>query len=598
VTLRCLLVALVVVGSAGAAPTWRPTVELSPSQRALGPELAVNDAGDAIVVWNREEGADCPTEPASLSCIHIVEVVSRARGSSTWSAPVEVGRPGVGNRPRVAIDPSGNAALVWVHDIGEDRVLQATIRPGPSGAWPNPNDLSGTPLEIRNHAVALNASGDAAAVWAQRDATTFYVVGDFRNAALGVWEAPVALSSLAGNASAGPSLAFALNSRVLVAWIENGHLRVAGGNPIGGWELPVTLASGGGGDATDVDVALNSAGDAVVVWSWGANVVQAVVHPAGGGWSGPVRLGTGTDVEVAIDWTGNAVALWIGGPGAAVLQSARHARGAAGWSRPFRVAATASDPRIAMDGAGNAVAVWTQGANRVIAAGLRPAALGTWVRRGGISGPGASTPSVSISARGDATAVWNRAVPPRVVVESRSLTGSGPVLARPRIPKKALVQLPTTFSVLAGEWASPLAGVPSWRFGDGTSAAGLGVSHTYTSPGSYTVAVTARDADGGVSTLTGRISVSALSLINTVRPTVHGQPRVGTTLTCKRGSWLSKTPVQYTYRWRRNGQPLMGATTRLYRARPADAGALISCRVTAANSSRSVTLTSPGVRIS
>jgi hypothetical protein len=82
-----------------------------------------------------------------------------------------------------------------------------------------------------------------------------------------------------------------------------------------------------------------------------------------------------------------------------------------------------------------------------------------------------------------------------------------------------------------------------------------------------------------------------------VRPTVQGQPRVGSTLTCKRGSWLSKTPVQYAYRWIRNGQPLMDANARLYQARSADAGKLISCRVTAANSTRSLKLTSSGVRI-
>jgi hypothetical protein len=596
VTLRCLLVALVVVGTAGAAPTWRPTVELSPSQRALAPELAVNDAGDAIVVWDREEGEDCPTEPASLSCIHIVEVVSRARGSTTWSAPVEVARPGVGNRPRVAIDPAGNAALAWVHDIGEDRVLQATIRPGLSGGWPNANDLSGTPLEIKNHAIALDLAGDAVAVWAQRDAGTFYVVGDFRVAARGYWEAPVALSSIPGHASAGPSLAFAFG-RVLVAWIENGQLRLASGQATTGvWDTPVTIASGGG-TGTDVDVAMNSAGDAVLAWSWGANAVHVAVRSAAGGWSAPVGLGTGTDVEVAIDGTGNALAVWLGGPAGNVLQTSRHPRGAAGWSRPFQIAATASDPRIALDGAGNAVAVWTQGANHVVAAGLRPVALGTWVHRDAISGPGASAPSVALTRRGDATAVWNRAAPPRIVIENRSLAGSGPVLARLNVPKKTLVQLATALSVSSAAWKEPLAGVPSWRFGDGTSAAGPRVSHAYASAGVYTVTVMARDAGGGVSTLTRTITVSALSLVNTARPTVQGQPRVGSTLTCKRGSWLSKTTVQYTYRWLRNGQPLVGATARLYQLRSADAGALISCRVTAANSTRSVTLTATGVRI-
>jgi hypothetical protein len=88
------------------------------------------------------------------------------RGTTTWQSPVEVGRPGVGNRPRVAINDAGSAAILWVHDIGDDRVVQAKLRPGPSGAWPNANDLSGTPREVRNHAIGLDGAGDAVAVWA------------------------------------------------------------------------------------------------------------------------------------------------------------------------------------------------------------------------------------------------------------------------------------------------------------------------------------------------------------------------------------------------------------------------------------------------
>jgi hypothetical protein len=297
-----------------------------------------------------------------LSCIHIVETTSRNRGASAWQPPLEVGRPGIGNRPRVAINDAGSAAILWVHDIGEPRVVQAKIRSGPSGTWPNAYDLSGMPLEVRDHAIALDAAGNAAAVWAQRDASTFYVVGDFRVAARGFWEAPVALSSLTGHASAGPSLALAWNASVLVAWIENGQLRVASGQSTTGVWHPVATLAAGVGDGTDVDVALNAAGDAAVVWSSPAGV-QGATRAAGASWTAPVRLGTGTDVDVGVDSVGNASALWVGGPG--VLRSARHRRGAATWSRPFVVARDALAPRLAVNEDGNAVAVWTRRAKSV-----------------------------------------------------------------------------------------------------------------------------------------------------------------------------------------------------------------------------------------
>ena len=58
-----------------------------------------------------------------------VEATTRPAGSGAWQPPIEVARPGIGALPRAAIDPAGDIAIVWVHDIGQDRVLQATIRP-------------------------------------------------------------------------------------------------------------------------------------------------------------------------------------------------------------------------------------------------------------------------------------------------------------------------------------------------------------------------------------------------------------------------------------------------------------------------------------
>src|SRR5207247_1515991 len=169
------------------APTGQAPVRLSPSDRSLGPELGLTPAGDGVVVWDHEQGADCPTQPASLSCIHIVEAATRSRGTTAWQSPIEVSRPGIGAAPKVALDPAGDAVIVWIHDIGQDRVLQATLRPTGAQTWPNANDLSGMPLQIKSHDVGLDGGGNAVAVWAQRDVDRFYVVGDLRPAAGGVW---------------------------------------------------------------------------------------------------------------------------------------------------------------------------------------------------------------------------------------------------------------------------------------------------------------------------------------------------------------------------------------------------------------------------
>lgn len=78
------------------------------------------------------------------------------------------------------------------------------------------------------------------------------------------------------------------------------------------------------------------------------------------------------------------------------------------------------------------------------------------------------------------------------------------------------------------------------------------------------------------------LSISCLdpAPVNSVKPSIPANPRVGQLLTAKPGTW---TPSGgYTYEWLRNGTPIDGATSTTYRVVPADAGKRLSVRVTAA----------------
>ena len=514
--LFALLTALLAASTADASPTWHAAVRVSPIQRALSPELALNADGAAVVVWDHEQGADCPTEPASLSCIHIVEAATRAAGSAVWQPPIEVARPGVGALPRTAIDPLGDIAITWIHDIGDDRVQQATIRPPAAPRWPNANDLSGTPARIKNHAIGLDAPGDAVAVWAQRDNTNFYVVGDLRPAAGGVWLAPVALSALTADASSGPALATLPDGNLLVAWIDAGALRVAHGNAATGvWDPAVTPVGGGLGADTDVDVALDAAGDAVAAFSWrrsatGPNVVQATFRPAGGNWGAVVDLGTSggrSHVQAEMNNAGAAAVVWRGGTS---LKAAGRARASGAWSSPVTIATNVAETgaQLAMNPGGNAVAVWPNGTTRAIRAAIRPTG-GGWQPPVRIGAAGSSGPRVALDALSRAVAVWNRAAAQEVLVESASLAATGPVLANLRVPAGARVGSAATFSLTPRAWAARLVGAPSWHFGDGKSAPGLHVSHTYRAAGTFIVAVSQSDSSGQKSTATRKVRVTA-----------------------------------------------------------------------------------------
>ena len=81
--------------------------------------------------------------------------------------------------------------------------------------------------------------------------------------------------------------------------------------------------------------------------------------------------------------------------------------------------------------------------------------------------------------------------------------------------------------------------------------------------------------------------------INTAPPAVTGTPQVGQTLGCSPGTWTGAT--SYAYTWLRGGAPVPGAAQSTYVLTSADAGAHIACRVTAAGTGGSLTVTSAAV---
>jgi hypothetical protein len=84
---------------------------------------------------------------------------------------------------------------------------------------------------------------------------------------------------------------------------------------------------------------------------------------------------------------------------------------------------------------------------------------------------------------------------------------------------------------------------------------------------------------------------------NTTPPSVSGTPAVGDTLTCGKGAW-SHNPTHFTYRWKRNGKAITGATHRTYVIQAADQGHTLTCTVVASNAGGpSTQSTSKGVAV-
>ncbi len=81
---------------------------------------------------------------------------------------------------------------------------------------------------------------------------------------------------------------------------------------------------------------------------------------------------------------------------------------------------------------------------------------------------------------------------------------------------------------------------------------------------------------------------------NTALPVITGTQTQGQTLSVSNGTWTN-SPTGYAYQWQRDGVNIAGATNNTYVLTNADAGATISCWVTATNASGSNAASAAGV---
>jgi hypothetical protein len=547
----------------------------------------------------------------------LTETVSRTRGATAWVGPTKLAEGG--SAPAVALDDAGDAYAVFTKGQWPSEHFQASYRAGADGDWHDAITVS--PAEHTTGGdIAVNAGGDAVAAFTRWPGTGYVVQAAVRPAASGRWQQVVDLSDPNGNSPRGAAVAIDKAGNALALWVRAGRVAenpvvVSAFRPAGGtWTTPVELG-GPYGDVWDMNVALDAAGNAVAVWrgyvrSSGGDVVFSSYRPFGGTWTGATSLSPPNqllihDLTLTVDGSGNALAVWIevtpGRQGVVIASSRPAASGK--WQpsvqlSPSAVFATAA--ALVSDRSGNAVAVWTEGlGDATVHTALRPAVSGAWEPPVEIaSGAFGSDAAVAIDESGNAIAAWQREIGGgRYVIESSDLKAARPVLAQLAVPQRGAVGVTSRFRVTPAPWGSPVVGEPSWDFGDGSSARGPHVAHTYRRTGTFTVAVTQADAGGRSSRATATIVVGRPTLANRRLPAVAGRPRVGATLTCLPGSWNGSQPIRFRYAWLRDRAPIAGAAGRRYHVRVADAGALLSCRVTATNGALTVKATSRPVRV-
>jgi hypothetical protein len=87
--------------------------------------------------------------------------------------------------------------------------------------------------------------------------------------------------------------------------------------------------------------------------------------------------------------------------------------------------------------------------------------------------------------------------------------------------------------------------------------------------------------------------------VNTVAPVASGTFQTGQTVTTTTGTWTSDAgAITYTYQWKKDGSPVLGATSSSYVLTASDISAIsFLCTVTATNNAGSTSANSNNVAV-
>jgi len=186
-----------------------------------------------------------------------------------WSEPelVNTGVTTRSQHPRVAMSVNGDAIAVWEQNDGQSSEVWAS-RWGPSEVWSVPVLLQTQPGDAIDPQVAMDDAGHAIAVWSQHDSTRRVILASHFSPGEG-WSAAHPIDLLAGDDSNDVRLVMDRYGNAIAVWVQAvdgaDQLWANRFHPEQGWAEPVRID--GDGQASGLPrAAVDGQGRAMVMW--------------------------------------------------------------------------------------------------------------------------------------------------------------------------------------------------------------------------------------------------------------------------------------------------------------------------------------------
>ena len=350
------------------ADGWKtPEVVAAKDGYASYPQIAIDPSGKAIAVWQQDRDQQYRAWSAAYT------------PSGGWQTPEALDPDFIGDThtPSVAMDAGGNAIAAWVRTTGPSSNIVAAHYT-PTGGWgviqridSDEVPYSGAPR------VAVDPAGNAIAVCAGDDGEFGSVFAN-RFTLRDGWGSFENIDNRTRGGIGGHQVAVDAEGNAIAVWRQDNE--EGGGSriwfnrftPTNGWQaMPSQIESDNPADSRAPAISMNATGTAVVVWQrWDYQNEQggiwSVHFDPDAGWGSEVPVETDyvsereASADVAIDPKANALAVWRGEVNyRSTIWSSGYSP-SNGWDRSVRldIGGEVSNPRVGMDGAGKGLAVW------------------------------------------------------------------------------------------------------------------------------------------------------------------------------------------------------------------------------------------------
>lgn len=229
---------------------------------ASGAQVVMDGAGNGVVVWQQFNGV--------ITRVY----ATRYTVGSGWAMPgsIATGSAGVAVNPRLAMDGSGNAMAVWRQvDASAHYSIWASRYVATTMTWGIPmlieGDDSGDAFDPQ---VVMNSAGNAWVVWHQHDGTTNNIWANNYTVASG-WSNAALLETSSANDAAHAKIAVNANGDAFAMWEQSdgAHTSVWSNrySPLlQAWGSAALAEMDDAGDALTPQVSVDAAGNASAAW--------------------------------------------------------------------------------------------------------------------------------------------------------------------------------------------------------------------------------------------------------------------------------------------------------------------------------------------